>query len=454
VGGRKGYYLALGKALASLYGPGSLRLAGGDKDLFTFDASVVDNAIEALHRAGRFRPEILGTQAGRALIGENHRVLSEAIDKGVKKAESHGLRHEIPAELTAALKDNAFIFSGFKAYHTFAEAGTSLVNEHGGIVPLDTFKQTAGDVFKRHNLNLTSEYNFAISSAQMASKWNDIEADGDRYDLQYRTAGDDKVRESHAAMNGTTLPPSDPFWQEFYPPNDWGCRCTAEQVLKDKYPRTDSRMAIDRGDSATSNDKQKIFRFNAGAEKKTFPDKHPYFPKGCGDCDKSLLLAYGNGRPECQACKIIQSMRTTMERIPTTNGTVMCSSGQGANEREENIAIATHFAEAHGHEIHLLPRAHNMKTADAYNKTLGVEMEFKTNRTPTKGAIDNELKAASKQANHVVLCVDSAISDFNLRNGIKGRVTQAKNIETVTVLRHGKDTTYTRTQILEPGFEL
>ena len=46
----------------------------------------------------------------------------------------------------------------------------------------------------------------------MAAKWHDFEQDGDRYYLQYRTAGDDKVREEHAALNGTTLPPSDPFW--------------------------------------------------------------------------------------------------------------------------------------------------------------------------------------------------------------------------------------------------
>ena len=37
--------------------------------------------------------------------------------------------------------------------------------------------------------------------------------DGDRYNLQYRTANDGKVRPEHATMHGITLPPSYPFWE-------------------------------------------------------------------------------------------------------------------------------------------------------------------------------------------------------------------------------------------------
>ena len=43
----------------------------------------------------------------------------------------------------------------------------------------------------------------------MAVKWHDIAQDGEEYNLQYRTAGDDRVREAHARLDGVTLPPSD-----------------------------------------------------------------------------------------------------------------------------------------------------------------------------------------------------------------------------------------------------
>lgn len=42
---------------------------------------------------------------------------------------------------------------------------------------------------------------------------------------KYVTVGDDRVRDSHIALDGVTLPKTDPFWQENYPPNGWACRC-------------------------------------------------------------------------------------------------------------------------------------------------------------------------------------------------------------------------------------
>jgi SPP1 gp7 family putative phage head morphogenesis protein len=41
----------------------------------------------------------------------------------------------------------------------------------------------------------------------------------------YRTVGDDRVRESHALLNGVCLPESDKFWNDHAPPNGWNCRC-------------------------------------------------------------------------------------------------------------------------------------------------------------------------------------------------------------------------------------
>lgn len=143
-----------------------------------------------------------------------------------------------------------------------------------------------------------------------------------------------------------------------------------------------------------------------------------------------------------------------MEKIPTKNGVVRCSKLHGANERAENIAIATHFAEKYGHEIDLLPCSNDKRTADAYNRTLGIEQEYKTNRTPTYGAITTELKKASRQASHIVLHILSDISDELLSRSIKGRVSFTKGIETVTVLKDDVDKTYARAQIVRPDFTL
>ena len=55
---------------------------------------------------------------------------------------------------------------------------------------------------------------------------------------------DDRVREDHAILHGTTLPPSDPFWSLYLPPNGWNCRCTAVQVRKGKYPQSDPALSM------------------------------------------------------------------------------------------------------------------------------------------------------------------------------------------------------------------
>lgn len=181
-------------------------------------------------------------------------------------------------ELRYALENNAFIFSGFKTFHALREVGLSMVNGEGGIKSFEEFKEDVRRINSTYNTNyLYAEYKHAVGTSQMAVKWNDIQQDGDRYLLQYRTAGDDKVREDHRLLDGTTLPPSDPFWSKYYPPNGWGCRCTAVQVRRGKYPESDPVLAMTRGDNATEAAKQKMFRYNAGMEMQLFPPKHPYY---------------------------------------------------------------------------------------------------------------------------------------------------------------------------------
>jgi SPP1 gp7 family putative phage head morphogenesis protein len=42
---------------------------------------------------------------------------------------------------------------------------------------------------------------------------------------QYKGIMDDNIRPEHAALNNKVYRYDHPFWQIYYPPNDWGCRC-------------------------------------------------------------------------------------------------------------------------------------------------------------------------------------------------------------------------------------
>ena len=223
-----------------------------------------------VYNAGGFDASQLSTPEARRLIAETVKQLNTAISAGVP--------HEVPEVVRYALENNAFIFSGFKAFHTLREVGLSLTTDKGDIKPFDTFRHDVEQVNNRYNHHyLYAEYNHAVGASLMAARWQQIEADGDRYDLQYRTAQDDRVREDHAILHGTTLPPSDPFWSLYLPPNGWNCRCTAVQVRRGKYPQSDPALSMLRGNNCTENAKQQIFRFNPGKDLQLFPPKHPYY---------------------------------------------------------------------------------------------------------------------------------------------------------------------------------
>mgnify|MGYP001672403703 FL=1 len=197
------------------------------------------------------------------------------------------------ATMRDSLEHSTYVFSGLKTFHELNEAFPALVDENGNRKSFERFLNDVQKVDKTYNEHyLRAEYNFTHAAANMAAKWEAFAEDGDRYNLQYRTVGDDYVRPEHAALNGTTLPFSDAFWDSYYLPNGWNCRCTVVQVRKTKYPETPHEEAYRRGAEALANDTRGMFRFNPGKQRKAMPDYNPYSIRRCNDCD----LAKGKAR--------------------------------------------------------------------------------------------------------------------------------------------------------------
>lgn len=184
------------------------------------------------------------------------------------------------------LQRSDYVFSGMKAFHELNEAFPALLDENGDRKTFERFLNDVRSIDATYNRNyLRSEFNFVQASAEMAAKWEQFAQDGDRYYLQYRTAHDDKVRPTHAALHGVTLPITDTFWDEFYPPNGWNCRCTVVQVRKSRYPATPHDEAMVLGEEALQRDTKGMFRFNPGKQEKAVPDYNPYTISRCRDCD-------------------------------------------------------------------------------------------------------------------------------------------------------------------------
>lgn len=266
------------------------------------------------HQKGSsFSIDILADKNVQSLI-EAH---TSVLDRNLQRLEMSDLMRQ-------RLTRSNYIFSGIKTFHELNEAFPSLLDSNGNRKTFEAFLNDVRKIDNTYNSNyLRAEYNFVQSSAEMAAKWERFSEDGDRYNLQYRTANDGKVRPEHAALNGVTLPPSDPFWEEYYPPNGWNCRCTVVQVRKSKYPATPHDEAMALGEEALQRDTKGIFHFNPGKEDKTVPDYNPYTIRRCRDCDvakgKIKLARFVPENELCQACLILHRLRNEGEQRRLTS---------------------------------------------------------------------------------------------------------------------------------------
>ena len=408
------------------------------------------------HQKGSsFSIDILADKNVQGLI-EAH---TSVLDRNLQRLEMSDLMRQ-------RLTRSNYIFSGIKTFHELNEAFPSLLDSNGNRKTFEAFLNDVRKIDKTYNSNyLRAEYNFVQSSAEMAAKWERFSEDGDRYNLQYRTANDGKVRLEHAALNGVTLPPSDPFWEEYYPPNGWNCRCTVVQVRKSKHPATPHEEAMALGVEALQRDTKGIFHFNPGKQNKTVPDYNPYTIRRCRDCDiakgKIKLARFVPENELCSACKLIHSCWAkvkeetpeTFTECETSNGKLRVSSKHGKTEKKENVRVGRYLAEKHGYEIDLIANPQNETSADSFNKTLGIEQEYKVNATPTGNSIDNLIRKGAKQAHDLVLFVDSGISLDELSNALNNRVRRT-NLKTVMVVINGMDKTYTYDEITANGFKI
>lgn len=400
----------------------------------SINKDVFIKAAKYIHGKGGYSTEMLAHKPVKALLNEVNNSLTSSLGN---------IETVVPAELLQKLKSDVFVFSGCKTEVELREASAMLLDGKGRPVEWNTFKEAVLQVHKRYNEHyLEAEYNFATQSAEMAARWTDQATDGDRYNLQYRTAADDRVRESHERMNRTTLPATDDFWNSYYPPNGWRCRCTVVQVLKDKYPESDPAKATEEGKKATTHidkngaNRLEMFRFNPGKQAVIFPPHHPYF-KLREQVEKQLAVT-----------------GETVTSVETKAGKLEISSLHGKNEKAENIEIARHFANKYGHHIKLLASGFTTKTADAYNYTTSEKLEFKTNRKPTKNAVDLAIREAAKKADHIILHIKSDINDAVLAEALNDRAFREPNIQSITILRNGLDKKYLRKVIVDDNFKI
>ena len=89
-------------------------------------------------------------------------------------------------------------------------------------------QQSTGEVvgtgLTRHRLQTI--FQTQMTNARMASLWQKLQENKDaRPYLQYSAINDARTRPAHRALDNVVYPIDDPFWDYFYPPNGFRCRC-------------------------------------------------------------------------------------------------------------------------------------------------------------------------------------------------------------------------------------
>lgn len=177
--------------------------------------------------------------------------------------------------MLAYLKANIFQFSGAKNLDMFHKMSRLLLDENGKLKTPRQFERDVLEIDKTYNrVYLETEYHNAVAQGQMAGKWLDIQANKAVAPyLEYRTAGDERVRRSHQALDGLTAKVDDPIWDTIYPPDDWNCRCTVVQISKPvRISSQDDLLQATRNANI-----RPTFKNNVGKTGVVYNDSHPYF---------------------------------------------------------------------------------------------------------------------------------------------------------------------------------
>lgn len=178
-------------------------------------------------------------------------------------------------ELLTELRENIYMFSSAKTFQQVKDISSQLV-DGDRIRTQSEFQKIGRETFETWNDDWgRSEYVTAISSASMASKWQDIERNKDILpNLSYSTSGGD-VCDICAPLDGLTAPVDDPVWDDILSPNHFNCMCiiTQEDADAELTPEDDKGELHENATDLM----EPCFIMNSGKDKVIFDSDHSYF---------------------------------------------------------------------------------------------------------------------------------------------------------------------------------
>ena len=395
------------------------------QDTFSFSPEVIRRALLNIYSQD-FHP---ASDIEQNLFNEIWRTLNLAADRGFSQSDAP----DPDDDFRNAIRRSNAVFSAFKVHRMQNDMAQLLLDDDGNLKTFEQWREEAQPIASHQcGTWLRTEYDTAVIRAHQAADWLQFQREKDILpNLRWVPSTSPNPGKDHRTFWNTILPVDDPFWAQHRPGDRWNCKCSlsATDEPTTTAPRPSKK---DRPQPGLDN--------NPANDRKLFSDTHPYI-----------------AHPYRGARKAVDKLMEEQDRyreIPVKNGRLRIHEGHGKREKKENIRIGTYLAEKHGYEIDLLDNPDNKKSADSFNRTLGVKQEYKVNTTATKSSIDNLLRDGKKQADDIVLWIESDLSFEDLSAALRSRVRRSSNIKAVTIIRNGKGIRLLREDILAKGFKI
>lgn len=337
------------------------------------------------------------------------------------------------------LKQNLYRFSGAKTFQELAKINYFLGNNKS----FPDFKKEALKVNQEYNVQyLENEFVTANRSGSMAEKWQKINDQKVLYpNLKYKTVKDNRVREEHRQLHDVIKPIDDAFWDKWYPPNGWRCRCYVTQTDEPATPGTGT------GEPTQG------FHGHVGKSNMTFnEEEHPYFIFPAADA-KKIKASFENLKLAEPDYNLIHTNKKAKLEVSTW---------ADPYDIEINHKYAKTLVDELGVSVKI--KAHSEFIKDRKNPEYeinGLNSDLKSIQS-VKG-ITNGFDAAKTQMgigkNHysVVFNLDNLkkvkLADITKQLSNKFSATRGKNIDRVFFIRNGKAVELTRDNILKKEYK-
>lgn len=155
------------------------------------------------------------------------------------------------SKLSAEVKTRAFAVSGIAKGDELSTVYEALSRALDQGITFEEFRRQAADVFERRGWTgdaawrVDNIFRTNIQTAYNVGRYRQMaDVARERPYWRYDAVNDSRTRPTHAALDGKVFPADHPFWDEWYPPNGFRCRCSvstlSERQVKERGIQVES----------------------------------------------------------------------------------------------------------------------------------------------------------------------------------------------------------------------